>query len=55
MYHLIISEYDNIINVKLHTMTEVLDFISLLNLSYNQSLFITIMYEKGEDADVKIW
>ena len=39
MYHLIISEYDNIINVKLRTMTEVLDGIAGLNQSYNNSLF----------------
>lgn len=46
MYHLIISEHENVINVKLHTMAEVLDFIALLNQSYNQSLVITIVYEK---------
>lgn len=46
MYHLIVREDGNVINVKLHTMTEVLDFISLLNQSYNQSLIVTILYEK---------
>lgn len=49
-----ISIYDNetgyAIEIKLSTQTEVLDFISLLSLSINDHIFISISYERREDT-----
>lgn len=49
-----ISIYDNetghAIEINLSTQTEVLDFISLLSLSRNDNIFISVSYERREDT-----
>lgn len=47
MYRLLVyDELDDNIEIKLQSMQEVLDFLSLLNLSFNTDLYIQLSHER---------
>lgn len=48
MFNVTITEGHNTIDIYLQTTTQVLYFISLLNLPQNDNLFITIEYVEKE-------
>ena len=52
MYHLLIysEETSNNVEVLLLSMQQVLDFLSLLNLSFNTEIWIQLSYERREDC-----
>lgn len=50
MYRLLVyDELDDNIEIKLQSMQQVLDFLSLLNLSFNTDLYIQLSYERRAD------
>ena len=51
MYRLLVyDELDDNIEIKLQSMQQVLDFLSLLNLSFNKDLWIQLSYERRADC-----
>lgn len=52
MYTLIIYEHgmDNSVLVQLQSIQQVLDFLSLLNLSHNTNIWVQLSYERREDT-----
>ena len=52
MYRLLLYEgtFDENIEIKFQSMQQVLDFLSLLNLSFNTEIWIQLSYERREDC-----
>lgn len=50
MYHIVITDKSNLetIDINLQSTTQVLDFISLINLPQNDKLFVSIEYVAKE-------
>lgn len=52
MYRLLLYEgiLDDNVEVKFQSIQQVLDFLSLLNLSFNTEIWIQLSYERREDC-----